>query len=96
MVCCGGVGTVFYADVAFPGVEGVTLGVFRSFARVVVMLLVREMRRRRVALAWRRVSVAHKARQLNFTGLSLVPNGDRGALDLMVLEVPCGNADPAL
>ena len=42
------------------------------------------------------IAVAHKAGQPDSTGLLLVPDGHRSALDLVVLEVPDGDAYPAL
>ena len=65
-------------------------------ARIGVMLFVRETHRRRRAVAWLDGSVSHEARQLDFAGLPLVPHGDGGSLDLVVLQVADGDADPAL
>ena len=40
--------------------------------------------------------ISHKARQPYSTGLLLIPDGHRGALDLVVFQVPDGDAYPAL
>ncbi len=40
--------------------------------------------------------ISYEAGQPDSTGLLLIPDGHRGSLDLVVLQVPDGDADPAL